>query len=516
MITSSCFYLKDSSMKQFIFITSLIFQAFFIHGQDSMYFNNIYQHQNNFAWGMTILETDDGYVGYAGTEDPENIGQMLLFFKIDHEGNEVLWKPYGENYHDYYFGNVGGAMIKTFDNSFVMVCHFADAEHAYATLIKLNENLDTIWKRNFNTNEYTIGINCKETTDHGFILTGWVWDSGPDLDVLLLKTDSNGIYQWHQTYGGTLVEQGETVIQTPDGGCLIGGFRYDPAVYHSLNALVIKTDSLGNEEWTKTFGNPNVDDDMALVAMADDGNYLVATVYGEWIIAPGARTGRIFLVKIDSDGNTIWSNKIGHKRMEIYMKNLSSTNDGNLIASSFFMDDTTSDYPYIGNLYKFTKEGDSIWMRDYYYYNNQYDWNMLYDVYPCSDKGYIGVGLARPDMGTEKLWIIKVDSMGCDTAGCATGTFIKELPASFSDQEDIRVYPNPAHTCVLFQCNDFPPSGRTQGDILITNTFGQTIIQLKIIGEKTVWDCRNISPGFYFYHLQINKKSYTGKFLITK
>ena len=80
----------------------------------------------------------------------------------------------------------------------------------------------------------------------------------------------------------TLVEQGETVIQTPDGGYLLGGFRYDPAVYHSLNALVIKTDSLGNEEWTKTYGNPNVDDDMAHVALADDGNYLVATVYGEW------------------------------------------------------------------------------------------------------------------------------------------------------------------------------------------------------------------------------------------
>ena len=39
---------------------------------------------------MTILETDDGYVGYGGTEDPGNIGQMLLFFKIDKQGEEVI------------------------------------------------------------------------------------------------------------------------------------------------------------------------------------------------------------------------------------------------------------------------------------------------------------------------------------------------------------------------------------------------------------------------------------------
>ncbi len=61
--------------------------------------------------------------------------------------------------------------------------------------------------------------------------------------------------------------------------------------------MVIKTDSLGNEEWTKTYGNPSVDDDMALVALADDGNYLVATVYGDVDCCPETRTGRIVFVK---------------------------------------------------------------------------------------------------------------------------------------------------------------------------------------------------------------------------
>ncbi len=61
-------------------------------------------------------------------------------------------------------------MIKTYDNNFVMACHYADAEFAYATLIKLNENLDTIWKRNFHTNEYTIGINARETIRSWFYI----------------------------------------------------------------------------------------------------------------------------------------------------------------------------------------------------------------------------------------------------------------------------------------------------------------------------------------------------------
>ena len=51
---------------------------------------------------------------------PANIGQMLLFFKIDKQGEEVIWKPFGENYHSYYFGNIGGAMVKTSDGNFVI------------------------------------------------------------------------------------------------------------------------------------------------------------------------------------------------------------------------------------------------------------------------------------------------------------------------------------------------------------------------------------------------------------
>lgn len=488
-----------------------------IYAQDSIYFNKIYNPNNTYAKGRGIVQIDDYYYCLFGAKSTSDIEIMMGLCKLDLNGSLIDYSIIGEANHHYFPGNVGGTLIKTNDGNLAFSIHIQNINTAYATLLKLNLELDTIWKRNYYTeNFWTLSFNCRQTSDNGYVLVGSVAPTEESYwDCLLLKTDSVGNMLWYQTYSYPLQEEGESVIQTPDGGYLLGGFRYDPAVYHSLNALVIKTDSLGNEEWTKTFGNPNVDDDMAHVALTDDGNYLMATVYGEWIIAPGARTGRIFLVKIDSDGNTIWSNKIGPKRMEIYMKNLSSTNDGNLIASSFFMDDTTSDYPYIGNLYKFTQEGDSIWMRDYYYYNNQYDWNMLYDVYPCSDKGHIGVGLARPDIGTEKLWIIKVDSMGCDTAGCATGTWISEFFFSGGGQvEDLLVYPNPAHDYVIFQLiNSLLIPKITSCQILITGSFGKPINQIPVTGNKTIFDCHHLPAGIYFYQFQTNEKTYSGKFL---
>ena len=115
--------------------------------QEPIYFNNIYQIQDNFAVGLTILETDDGYVGYGGTEDQNNIGQMLLLYKINKQGEELIWKPFGENYHSYYPGNFGGAMIKTDDGNFALSYHAQHNGIGYSSFMKLDHNLDTIWKR---------------------------------------------------------------------------------------------------------------------------------------------------------------------------------------------------------------------------------------------------------------------------------------------------------------------------------------------------------------------------------
>ena len=41
---------------------------------------------------------------------------------------------------------------------------------------------------------------------------------------------------------------------------------------------------------------------------------------------------RIYLIKIDGEGNNIWGKKIGPKMMDSHMKNLRPTNDGNIIA----------------------------------------------------------------------------------------------------------------------------------------------------------------------------------------
>ncbi len=500
---------------RFFFSLSLILCLIIVSkSQEPIYFNNIYQNQDNFAVGLTILETGDGYVGYGGTEDPNNIGQMLLLFKIDKQGEELIWKPFGENYHSYYPGNIGGAMVITHDDNFALACHYGYNDQTFASLIKLDYNLDTLWKKDYNFQTYTVGLNCIEVQDHGFLISGWTWESGANTDALIIKTDSTGDYQWHKFYGDELVEYGLNTNETPDGGYLIGGLKWEAGIDHSLDAMVIKTDSLGNEEWTQYYGNPDVDDDMALVAVADDGNYLLATVYGEWVITPDARTGRLCLIKIDHEGNIIWQKKIGPKMRTSYIKNLRFTFDNNLIASGFFMDDTTSNYIYKGFICKFSQEGDSIWMRDYNQYNNQYDMNFFYDVYPTSDNGYIATGQAHPDMDNNKLWIVKVDSLGCDTPGCATGVQVFDWPEYRNGFLDI--WPNPASgvvTLSLSKCDGVEKQGII---IKIYNSQGSKVKEIRVLEnvESLQVNVSAYSNGLYYLqYIQSNQVMGTIKFI---
>ena len=339
-----------------------------------------------------------------------------------------------------------------------------------------------------------------------------MWQSEEDFsDLLLLKTDSLGNYQWHQTYGGIWAEHGENTIQTPDGGYLIGGYFWKPGYDHSLDAMVIKTDNLGNEEWTKYYGNPYVDDDMALVAMADDGNYLVASVYGEWVVTPDTRTGRIYLLKIDSEGNTIWENKIGPKMYHCNIRNIRKTNDGNLVATGFYYQDTISEFILDGWIYKFSQKGDSIWMRDYYHFNNQYDWNLFYDAYPTSDNGYIAIGQARPDQGgsTNKMWIMKVDSMGCDTAGCATGVRVFEFP-EIEIQGQFNIYPNPALDYIIIELN----TGNASGAVInLFDSLGKQFRSVNIPAQQQhyVLSLKDIPTGMYIIKVDCGGKNLGSK-----
>ncbi|MEW6467881.1 MAG: gliding motility-associated C-terminal domain-containing protein [Bacteroidota bacterium] len=151
------------------------------------------------------------------------------------------------------------------------------------------------------------GYAVHQTTDGGFICAGTTRSFGAGAeDIYLVKTNANGVVLWSKAFGGNARDEGRCVQQTADGGYIITGFTQS---YGSgaRDVILIKTNSLGTVQWTKTYGAGN-DEEGNYVQQTSDLGYLI-TGYTKSPFGAGAED--IYLVKTDLNGNLQWANAYG-------------------------------------------------------------------------------------------------------------------------------------------------------------------------------------------------------------
>jgi len=250
--------------------------------------------------GYSVQQTTDGGYILSGRKEG-NQGSNLWLIKTDSEGNEVWNHTFGRN--NIYYGNSahqtadGGYVITGYKRSWV-------DKSGDVWLIKTNSSGKEEWNRTFGGSGYEIGNSGQQTIDGGYIIIGSInsWD------VWLIKTDSDGNEEWDRTFGGGGWDMGRSVQQTSDGGYIITGFTSSFGKGRS-DVWLIKTDSQGIEEWNQTFGGSH----------SDEGNSVQQTIDGGYIISGdtysfGSGAYDVWLIKTDSQGSEKWNKTFGGSR----------------------------------------------------------------------------------------------------------------------------------------------------------------------------------------------------------
>lgn len=174
--------------------------------------------------------------------------------------------------------------------------------------------------------EHAFGIQA--TRDGGYILIGqasshdgdvpklYAGDADPG-DCWVVKLNSAGAIEWSKTLGGSFDDGGKAICQTPDGGYIgLGGTNSldgDAAGTHGGgDCLLFKLSSTGNVLWKKCLGGEKADGISSMVP-TPDGGYILAggTQSTGGDVSGNHGLSDAWIVKIDGGGNILWQKCIG-------------------------------------------------------------------------------------------------------------------------------------------------------------------------------------------------------------
>ena len=490
-------------------ITILFFCSVSYFAFTQTYFNKRYSvSQSSFDGTLTILEDDGYYIVPNAFIDNGSSLKKLAMLKISVNGllEDTTFFIY-ENLDLSHTRRNGD--LKRFSSTSLyssgVVREYTSWVKDKASIYKFNNELDTLWTRTYgeltspdDTNYYFDHFDI--TMDSGLITAGTIIINGSVSHAMLMKIDSLGNEQWRQYFQSNgPYNIGTNVLALPDGGYVLSAYSWQ--FQSSISGpYLTRTDSVGNMLWRRQFGHPLRDDGpMVLAFSVLDSTIIGAFNYSDSTVTNNTSFNRLALVKYTLEGEEVFNNKYLEKNSDnqwnFFVSGINIDSNNNIIV----VGRTNEPWPQkAGYLFKFANNGDSLWYRQYQNLYGQNSLNYLKSITPTPDGGYAASGYVvpyPPDTGNQDVWVIKVDSMGCIAPEeCWVG---KKEHIALQKQGALKIYPNPASTQLTIVV---PKENESENHLLtIWDMYGRRAEDVEVPSgvTKVSLNLSGFPPGIY-------------------
>ncbi|MCK4523285.1 hypothetical protein KAU15_00035, partial [candidate division WOR-3 bacterium] len=157
-------------------------------------------------------------------------------------------------------------------------------------------------------------------------------------DIYLVKTDINGDTLWTRAFGGTGSDGAgyKSIMQTNDGGYILTGYTKSFGAGNS-DVWLIRIDSNGNTLWAKTFGGGE-DDGGESVIETNDGGFII-TGYTESF---GDISSDLWIIRTDANGNELYNKTYGINGIPEHGRQIKKISDSTyIIVGDNYLSDVT-------------------------------------------------------------------------------------------------------------------------------------------------------------------------------
>ena len=276
---------------------------------------------------------------------------------------------------------------------------------------------DELWTQEYGGSNLDAPIAVITAFDGGLLIAG-VTKSFGDVngDFYLIKTDSDGNFEWQKTYGGPTQNTAYSLEPTLDGNYIISGQTLISSP--NWDIYIVKIDPDGNIIWEKTYGSLLMDYGGRIKPLYDN-SYIVYRNYDDGSNTVG------YIEKLDGNGDVIWSKPFPHNGLSSFGYGQPIENsDGTIISTCSAFNNQGIQ---INWLLKLDPMGDTIWTKEYFTRPDLPQ--LVYDIKQTNDNGYMMCGFAFPvDTNLQRAWIIKTDCNGAEDVMYPTGA-----PCDFYD-----------------------------------------------------------------------------------
>ncbi|MBX7142197.1 MAG: T9SS type A sorting domain-containing protein [Chitinophagales bacterium] len=458
-------------------------------------------------------ESDDGDVsGNHGGED-------CWIFLIDSAGNLIWQQCYGGSKDDW-----ASSIVQTNDGGFVIAGSSSSNDgdvtgnHGLTDfwIFKIDGSGNLEWQKSLGGGFDDFAYSIQQTFDSGFIVIGAAGSSSGDVvgnhgafDYWVVKLNSTGAIEWQKCLGGSDLDFGYNVRQTPDSGMIVGGYSIsldgDVTMNHGLtDSWIVRLDKTGNLVWEKSLGGEDYDAATDIVVL-DDGYIItsIASSLGGNVSGNHGGDGDYWIVKLDESGNIVWQRCFGGSGSDKAFSTI-ETSDGDFLVVGYSTSedgDITINKGFSdGWLIRIDTAGNLIWQKsiggsdfDYTVFLEQ----MSSESFIIAGETWSNDGDISGNHGSGDCLIIK---LGTDSA---TGIY------SFQKSQLI-LFPNPVQNLLTIDLDN-----QTTNAIIGVFDLQRRNILLPstIINNKAQLNTESLPNGFYT--LQVTDK-YSGKTSVAK
>jgi len=342
--------------------------------------------------GYSVLQTNDGGYMFAGsTSTISGIDYRLWIIKTDYSGDVEFHRKF-DKFKDI---DLARSIKQTKDDCYIIAGHtsFFGPTDWDCLLVKIDRYGKTIWNKTYDFYSSDNIYDLVEMDSGGYAMAGWTnKETGMFVrDFLLVRTDENGNYLWHRTYGGISNDEAFSMDKTSDGGIVIAGSYQNS---ENFNFCLIKYDDDGNLIWERQYDKYRYDFPRSVKETTDNGFIIAGKTEN-----PVLDENDVWLIKTDSQGILEWD-----KIFDVYHNDIGNsvdqTSDGGYIIGGTAVKSLLNTN---GFLIKTNNKGVRQWIKTYSYSKE----DKIKSVQQTTDNGFVFTGTSNSN-----FWLMKTDSNG--------------------------------------------------------------------------------------------------------